>query len=742
MDLARLKPLLPPAVAAQADVLWRRFAARHKDGDVNDFVASLHADGHLDADRLRAILSSLDVTLTLSEGVAAAPPERRHRLLGLLGKGAMGEVFIGRDPQLLRNVAIKRMDARLAANPVLASRFSHEVQITAQLDHPAIIPVYGLEPQPDGTLAYSMKLIRGRTLKQVIAEAREIVEKGGRLPPELSLPARLEIFLQVCSAMAHAHTRGVVHRDLKPDNIMVGAFQEVIVMDWGVARLMGGAEVVTEVAVPDGRAERTQHGLALGTPRYMSPEQALGRNDELDGRSDQFALGLILQELICLKPARSGKSAAQVLKRAAAGERDPLRPLDPGQKVPRELSAIVAKATAPARRARYPDVATLADDVRRYLRDEEVVAEPDTLPQRLARAVGRNRHLVVAIVAVLCLLVLLTAALGVVGALGVREVARGRAEAREARLAEILGVTAGQARRMESSLLRYEGLLQGLAGVAETRLAEPPLVASWFLAETFSLPGKAPPDLQPSRYYDGRVSLAHPDVVLAPGVVEDSVRDRIAQAVSLTPVFRDVHRTSSGEAPDWEIRLRNDGLPVVWSYVATEEGLLVGFPGTGVYPEGYDPRTQHWYVGTPREGSAPHWEPAYLDESGMGLLVTTSRALHAPDGRFLGVAAIDITVGYLIDTYLAPEGLRAPVEGWLVDGEGRVVVRSGLKQEARTLRDWSPPPFPEPEVLAAVRAGGDSGQHAAGGQLYAWATLPTLGWTYLVSGSEAALLEE
>lgn len=742
MDLARLKPLLPASVAAQADVLWRRFAARQKDGDVNDFVAALHADGHLDADQLRAILSSLDVTLTLSEAISVARPERRHRLLGLLGKGAMGEVFIGRDPQLLRNVAIKRMDARLAANPVLASRFSNEVQITAQLDHPAIIPVYGLEPQPDGTLAYSMKLIRGRTLKQLLADARATVEKGGTLPPELSLPARLEIFLHVCSAVAHAHTRGVIHRDLKPDNIMVGAFHEVIVMDWGIARLMGGAEVITEDTAPSGRAERTQHGLALGTPRYMSPEQALGRNEELDGRSDQFALGLILYELICLKPARTGKSAAQVLKRAAAGERDPLQPVDPKQKVPRELAAVVAKATSPSRRGRYPDVAALADDVRRYLRDEEVLAEPDTFGQRLARAVARNRQLVVALVAVLCLLVLLTAALGVVGALGVREVARTRAEAREARLASILGVASGQARRMESSLLRYEGLLQGMATVAEARLAEPPKASSWFLSETFTLPGKGPPDLQTSRFYDGRVSLAHPDVVLAPGVAEATVRDRIGQLVSLAPVFRELHRTSGGETPDWDTRLRNEGLPVVWSYVATEEGLLVGYPGTGIYPEGYDPRQQHWYTATPRVGSAPHWEPAYLDESGMGLLVTTTRALHSPDGRFVGVAAIDITVGYLIDTYLVPEGLGAPVEGWLVDGEGRVVVRSSLKQEARTLRDWSPPPFPDPDLLAVVRAGGESGQHAEGGQLYAWATLPTLGWTYLVSGSEAALLAE
>lgn len=742
MDLARLKTLLPPAVAPQADVLWRRFQSKSRDADVNDFVAALHADGHLDGDQLRAILSSLDVTLTLSEGIASpTTTPHRHRLLGLLGKGAMGEVFIGRDPDLRRNVAIKRMDTRLAKNPTLAARFANEVQITAQLDHPAIIPVYGLEPQDDGTLAYSMKLIRGRTLKQLLADAKAIVEKGGRLPPELRLPARLEIFLQVCNAMAHAHTRGVIHRDLKPDNIMVGAFQEVIVMDWGIARLIGGSELVTEHDVPSGKAERTQFGLALGTPRYMSPEQAHGRNDELDGRSDQYALGLLLFELLSLKPARTGKSAAQVLKKAASGEKDPLTPLDPREKIPRELAAVVRKATAVEPARRYPDVAALAEDVRRYLRDEPVLAEPDSLAQRLARTLARHRQTALAGVAVLILLVFATAALGIAAALGVREVSRQAAEVREGRLAMLLGVTSEQSRRMESALLRYEGLLQGLAGIAETRLADPPRPRPYYLSGLFSTPGKGPPDLLPSRFYDGPLSMAYPDVVLAPGVDERAVAGRISQLVSLTPAFREVHRRSADDAADWEARLRSDGLPIVWSYVATEEGILVGYPGSGVYPEAYDPREQHWYRET-KGAVGPHWEPAYTDESGMGLLVTATRALRDGAGTLVGVAAVDITVGYLIDTFLEPPGLAAPAEGWLVDGAGNVVVRSSLKHDARSVRTYQPPPFPYPDVLAAVRAGGAANHHEHEGVLYAWSTLPTLGWTYIVSGDAAALLGE
>ncbi|MFN7145401.1 MAG: cache domain-containing protein, partial [Myxococcota bacterium] len=124
------------------------------------------------------------------------------------------------------------------------------------------------------------------------------------------------------------------------------------------------------------------------------------------------------------------------------------------------------------------------------------------------------------------------------------------------------------------------------------------------------------------------------------------------------------------------------------------------------------------------------------------LLVTATRALRDGAGTLLGVAAVDITVGYLIDTFLEPPGLAAPAEGWLVDGDGNVVVRSSLKHDARSVRTYAPPPFPSPEVLAAVRAGGAANHHEHEGVLYAWSTLPTLGWTYIVSGDAAALLGE
>src|SRR5690606_29621012 len=147
---------------------------------------------------------------------------------------AMGEVYIARDTLLNRNVAFKTMDPTVAADPGLAERFLIEAQVTAQLDHPSIIPVYALDIER-GRKAYAMKLIRGQTLEDYIHATRAFYDRGVEPDADFGLDARLELFVQVCNAVHYAHTRGVVHRDLKPENVMVGAFHEVIVMDWGIA---------------------------------------------------------------------------------------------------------------------------------------------------------------------------------------------------------------------------------------------------------------------------------------------------------------------------------------------------------------------------------------------------------------------------------------------------------------------------------------------------------------------------
>ncbi|MFZ5478033.1 MAG: serine/threonine protein kinase [Myxococcota bacterium] len=723
----------------EIDRLARRFA-KERGGDDTDFVAWLHSEGRISGAELRDAIASLDVVFTLSE--ATLPDRPRHRVLGLLGKGAMGEVHVARDEELHRNVALKRLDPRLAGEPVLIRRFMTEAQITAQLDHPGVVPVYGVERPQNGLPSYTMKLVRGKTLKEYLADAKAFYDRGEEPDEAHGLAKRLELFVQICEPVGYANDRGVVHRDLKPDNIMVGPHGEVFVMDWGIARLIGGEESVAEVEIDGGRAERTQFGMVIGTPSYMSPEQAEGRNDDMDGRSDLFTLGIILFELVTLRRARAGLKPAQTLLAAQAGRIDPIKHVSPREKVPRELAAIIRKATQKRRRDRYQTVEELAAEIRRYLRGDAVLAQPDTGMQRLARWIALHRDTSAAIGLALVLLVFVVVVFAVTGGLAALEISRDAAARREARLADVLAVVSGQARAMDRTFQRYEGLLHGLAFTAERVLASPPERRPVHLVDDYL--AERVPGLFDSTVYDGKITLDHVDFALAPGVSPKSVETRLWQLAALQPYFKRALLQSHDEgavtldAAAQRALIGETGTPVVWTYVALEEGIIAALPGTGVYPEAYDPRKRPWYDNAD-DHRLPHWGSVYGDESGMGLLLDCGTGIYDPGGKLLGVAALDITVGYLVDTMLDAKGLPAEVEAYLVGEDGKIVVQSSLKEKAKDA-DYEPAPLPWPQVVDAVRGGTRSGHAELGGELLVWTRLDAVPWTYLVVGKSDELL--
>ncbi len=313
------------------------------------------------------------------EAIAAPASDVRFHSISRLGEGAMGAIDIARDVYLRRKVALKTVLPEVAGRPEMFGRFLSEMQITAQLEHPNIVPVYALDVSVGGSLGYAMKLVHGRDLEAILREARQKVEKGEPLDDEHSLDKRLEIFLKVCDALDYAHSKGIVHRDLKPANIMIGRHNEVYLMDWGIARPMGaGKEAVDagfEVAEPHAPstegAGRTVVGAVIGTPQYMSPEQALGKNPELDGRSDLYTMGLILQECMTLRDAVDGASMMALLAKAMQAKRNPILVGDGPGAVPREVDAIIRKATrldpriATRGSARSPKISGVTSAVRR-----------------------------------------------------------------------------------------------------------------------------------------------------------------------------------------------------------------------------------------------------------------------------------------------------------------------------------------------------------------------------------------
>jgi len=240
---------------------------------------------------------------------APAVDDSRYQVLGEIARGGVGVIYKGRDRDLNRDVALKVLRPDHADNPEVIQRFIEEAQVGGQLQHPGIVPVYSMGLQPDGRVYFAMKLIKGETLSSLLDSN----------PKEIDL---LSVYEQIALTMAYAHSRGVIHRDLKPANVMVGAFGEVMVVDWGFAKVLGHDDTDarpeagrTVIATVRSEAEGSQSiaGSVMGTPAYMPPEQAMGQVDELDERSDVFALGAILTEILSGEPPYTGSPRDQML---------------------------------------------------------------------------------------------------------------------------------------------------------------------------------------------------------------------------------------------------------------------------------------------------------------------------------------------------------------------------------------------------------------------------------------------
>jgi tRNA A-37 threonylcarbamoyl transferase component Bud32 len=731
----RLRAVLGSGV--DLDAAWAEFRRAGDDDDPMAFAVWLCGQRRMSIDQLRAYLLDGDLHLLPRPDGADADWER----LALLGKGAMGHVYVARDRRLNRNVAVKEIAPAIAADPVLVRRFYTEAQITAQLDHPGIVPVYGLEVQPDGTLAYAMRIVRGRTLREVLDDLRATYAAGRPLRADQQLQSRLLLFESLCRTLQHAHERGVLHRDLKPQNVMVGPHGEVLVLDWGIAKVVGRPDTLgTAAGDGPGGPDATAIGEAIGTARYFSPEQAAGQNDALDARSDQYALGLLLFELVTLTPANPGKDADTCRTAAREGALAPFVHVR-GEPLPSDLAAIVRKATARRRDDRYPDVGALAEDVRRFLRDEELLARPDALGRRALRFVGRHRRAALAAIGGLGgSLVLVIAAAVAVGAVAFTSW-RWWAERREAAFARMLAEVSAQGHAIDASLAADVALVESLRAAAAFAFAHPPTeTRPVYLAADFAGPGAGrPPGLVPSPVYRAPATLDHPDTVLRPGLSPADVAVRLQQLQSLQPELLRVLSVAASPAlaaaPMAERRraLLEEGGPLVWAYVATEEGILTGLPGVGRYPDGWDPRQSVWYpLALGAEGVV--WDVSD-DESGLGLLLTGAVAIRDAEGRAWGMAAVDLTVTEVADAWLAPVGLP-PARAALMDGAGRVLIDTRNPRAAAEKT-----PFEYPEVLADLAAGRAGGLRVVGDEVIAWTAVEQLGWTYAVVADREVVLD-
>jgi len=318
----------------------------------------------------------------------------RYSLKGLHAEGGLGKIWVARDLELQREVALKELKPQYARHRDARRRFLQEAQVTGQLEHPNIVPVYELGRRTDETQPfYTMRLVRGETLRAAAERFHENRRKGRRDP--LEFPRLLRAFVDVCNAISYAHSRGVIHRDLKPDNVVLGAFGEVLLLDWGLARIAGERdEVDYQVSVSEAaQVDATKIGNVLGTPAYMSPEQADGQVDAIDERTDIYGLGTILFELLTGRPPHLGEHAREVIRQIAAEPTPQARSIE--ATVPAALDAVCFRAMAWRREDRYQTAAELAREIERYLADEPISAYLEPWHSRLRRWGRRRRTLVV-----------------------------------------------------------------------------------------------------------------------------------------------------------------------------------------------------------------------------------------------------------------------------------------------------------------------------------------------------------
>jgi tetratricopeptide (TPR) repeat protein/tRNA A-37 threonylcarbamoyl transferase component Bud32 len=364
----------------------------------------------------------------------------RFRVLRPHARGGLGEVFVARDEELNREVALKEIQDRFADDVASRAQFVAEAEITGSLEHPGIVPVYGLGHYDDGRPYYAMRFIKGDSLKEAIEVFHLADREPGRDPGERALALRrlLQRFIDVCDAIAYAHSRNVLHRDLKPGNIMLGRYGETLVVDWGLAKPLGHREGPSSEAEGSLRLSSasgsnvTEYGQAKGTPAYMSPEQAAGRIDELGLASDVYGLGATLYCLLAGQAPFAGLEIFDVVRRVQVG--DFLQPTQVNPSVQPALNAVCLKAMALKPGDRYSSASALAEDVERWVADEPVSAWREPFAERARRWTRRNRTAVAAVVT--ALFVGLVGLAGIAVVLSERNIAldtqRRRAEDREA----------------------------------------------------------------------------------------------------------------------------------------------------------------------------------------------------------------------------------------------------------------------------------------------------------------------
>jgi eukaryotic-like serine/threonine-protein kinase len=658
----------------------------------------------------------------------------RYERRGLLGEGGMGAVHEAYDKVLHRPVATKSLHEEVSVRSPLWKRFYREAQITAQLGHPSIVPVYSIEFTDEHQPLMIMKQIQGVTLEDYIEECKEC--ESDPLPLLYRLEQRIEIVIKVCDAMHYTHVKGVIHRDIKPENVMVGAFEDVYVMDWGVATPIQDSmtldpyeEDVLKYASLDVEdlGIHTIQGQVIGTPRYMAPEQARGELQDIGTAADQYAVGMMLFEMIMLKEGREGFKILDLLDKAIKGTREwDLQEVDP------RLAAILLKATSPKIEDRYDSMRALAQDLRSFLRDQAVNALQEPPSMKVWRRI--REHPMQLVLGVTILFGIGSAV--TVGSLWSALQAISKTSEHERVTTHLLGQTSAQSQRLDRSFSDVQRSVQRLA----VRLESLYTLSSAMLVESACPDYHTLRDIegtaQNHQYQDNWINIRTPVCLVPDGVEKNTVGQGLWLSSAMTPYLIEEYQSVAPTVEEFQQDFWSEEsrYPIQWGYIGFADGVLLNYPGVAQFGEGYDPRLRPWFVSGKTYVEPKCGEP-YPDASGSGFLLPCNQRVETAKGELLAVIGLD----FLVDSVLEELETRQPkevTEVFLLNPKGDVLFSSldkGTQVDSLKKQDENRVKatirFKQSRVVAAIQNSKKQGLIKDQHRVYVFSKLQFVPWT-------------
>ena len=598
----------------------------------------------------------------------------------IFAEGGQGIIREGMDLDLRRPVAIKTLKSQ-QDDQFTRGQFIQEARVTAQLSHPAIIPIYSLNTDKEDGLHLVMKLVDGKTLKEYLEQLDHEYRTVGieQFDERKSLMYRLEIILRVCDALDYAHNRNIMHCDLKPENILIGEFRETYIMDWGIARQIEepGYDPATWV----------KPSTISGTPRFLSPEAIHG--EHTDQRADIYALGLILFEVVTLREAYMAHSSAEVVSMIREGRIAETRHKY-GFRIDPDLKAIIAKATAYNRDERYQNVRDLGMDIRRYMGGEETTANPYHLFGKISAFAAHHKRTSLLFAAACIITLLLT-----IGVTCYRRISMINARhnySLELGKAQLQSTTCAD--YIETNIARNAQFLSAITSefifLYETDMDdEDGSPDSMTPVSAMRNDAKDPPaSLLYSSVYHRKVDFSHfahktihGDTLTAIEKHRLHVLDHLRGSIMSVFYERLPSRLANASPAEQNEYLRLTGIPLHLLLFGFPDGQYIVYPGSGSYAPTYDPRGRHWYK-TAQEGNGDFaWSKPYPgNTAAAGYLLSCNVPMLDTAGRFLGVAGFDLHLNTIIRDLNAQGNTGTNVlEKTLLDNSGLILLSTGAR---------------------------------------------------------------